>query len=88
MQILFYRSVVPSLATKQKHKTVTIKVTLAEKKGGRVLNYSRPTYIVVEECSANVIHIQSLCRQEFEDETLSLVSGNGLKIEDCEATRG
>ena len=43
---------------------------------------------MITEDSADVISITKACKEEFDDETLVIVSSNGLSIEDSEATRG
>ena len=43
---------------------------------------------MITEDSANVHSITKACKDEFKDETLVIVSTNGLSIEDSEAARG
>ncbi len=43
---------------------------------------------MITEDSADVSSITKACKEEFDDETLVIVSSNGLSIEDSEATRG
>ena len=59
------------------------KLLLAEKKASKVINPTRQTHE-----TATVEYIKSYCKQEFHDHSLVLVSGNGLQIEDSDATRG
>jgi hypothetical protein len=77
-------SVVPG----KKKGSYTLKVTLAEKKGSKVINPTRQTYIMITDKTADVEYIKSYCKQEFHDDSLVLVSGNGLRIEDSDAARG
>ena len=43
---------------------------------------------MITEDSANVDSITKACKEQFKDETLVIVSTNGLSIEDSKATRG
>ncbi len=65
-----------------------MKVTLAELERNKIVNQSRQKYIMITEDSADVSSITKACKEEFDDETLVIVSSNGLSIEDSEATRG
>jgi DNA-binding transcriptional regulator YhcF (GntR family) len=65
-----------------------LKVTLAELERNKIVNQSRQKYIMITEDSADVSSITKACKEEFDDETLVIVSSNGLSIEDSEATRG
>jgi DNA-binding transcriptional regulator YhcF (GntR family) len=65
-----------------------LKVTLAELERNKIVNQSRQKYIMITEDSADVSSITKACEEEFDDETLVIVSSNGLSIEDSEATRG
>ena len=74
----------------QKKKAVgfLLKVPLANlTKSGKVGDVTRQAYFTVDESTANVQSLEALCRQEFDDATIRLVSGNGLLIEDNEVTR-
>ncbi|CAB3990421.1 hypothetical protein AC249_AIPGENE15203 [Paramuricea clavata] len=79
-----------SLPPSKKQKVVkySLKVTLAELERNKIVNQSRQKYIMIAEDSADVGSITKACRKEFDDETLVIVSSNGLSIEDSEATRG
>ena len=65
-----------------------MKVTLAQLEKNKIVNQSRQKYVMITEDSANVDLITKACKEEFKDETLVIVSTNGLSIEDSEATRG
>ncbi len=65
-----------------------MKVTLAELERNKIVNQSWQKYIMITEDSADVSSITKACKEEFDDETLVIVSSNGLSIEDSEATRG
>ena len=65
-----------------------MKVTLAELERNKIVNQSRQKYIMITEDSADVSSITKACEEEFDDETLVIVSSNGLSIEDSEAIRG
>ena len=80
-----FRSVVP---TKKKSASFCLKVTLAKKTGNKITDHCRQTYITINDVSATVSYITSQCQEEFNNHSLILVSGNGLPIEDNEATRG
>ena len=79
------RSVVP---TKKKSASYCLKVTRAKKTGNKITDHCRQTYITINDVSATVSYITSQCQEEFNNHSLILVSGNGLPIEDNEATRG
>ena len=59
-----------------------------KKKASKVINPTRQTYVMLTHETATVEYIKSYCKQEFHDHSLVLVSGNGLQIEDSDATRG
>ena len=46
------------------------------------------TYINIGEDAANVHYVLSKARDSFNDPSLELVTGNGLKIMDNEGTKG
>lgn len=79
------RSVVP---TKKKCNSYCLKVTMAKKNGNKIQDPSRQTYITINDVTATVPHITAQCKEEFHNNSLILVSGNCLPIEDSEATRG
>jgi hypothetical protein len=64
-----------------------LKITLAKKNGNNITDPSRQTYITINDATANVPYIATQCQEEFGNHSLILVSGNGLPIEDNEATR-
>ena len=76
------------MPTKKKSAGYCLKVTLAKKIGSKIADHSRQTYITINDITANVPHLTSQCQEEFGNQSLILVSGNGLPIEDNEATRG
>ena len=66
-----------------------VKVTLAELVDGKKMsNPSRQTYVNISDTNANVEFITSQKREDFNNDSLILVSANGLEIEDTIATRG
>lgn len=83
--ISFCRSVVPS---KKKCNSYCLKVTLAKKNGNKVTNQTRQTYVTINDVTATVPYITAQCREEFQNNTLILVSSNCLPIEDSDATKG
>ena len=84
MLLFYFSSVVPG----KKKVSYMLKVTIAERNGSKIANPTRQTYISLSEETAYVDYIVNICKQEFNDESLILVSANCLPVEDSEATRG
>ena len=80
-----YRSAIPG---KKKMASYSLKVTRAEREGMKIINPTRQTYINVTDSTACVPFIVAQCREDFDDDSLELVTANGLAIEDSESTRG
>ena len=68
--------------------TYSLKVTLAERNGNKIVNATRQSYIVLNESTATVEYITAQMREDFGDSNLTLVTANGLPVEDTDATRG
>ena len=79
------RSAIPG---KKKMASYSLKVTRAEREGMKIINPTRQTYINVTDSNACVPFIVAQCREDFDDDSLELVTANGLAIEDSESTRG
>ena len=78
------RSAIPG---KKKKASYSLKVTKAEREEMKIINPSRQTYINVPDSLACVPFIVAQCRENFYDDSLELVTANGLAIEDSESTR-
>ena len=72
----------------KKMTSYSLKVTRAEREGMKITNPTRQTYINVTESTACVPFIVAQCRDDFDDDSLELVTANGLAVEDSESTRG
>ena len=79
------RSAIPG---KKKMTSYSLKVTRAERERIKIINPTRQTYINVTDSTACVPYIVTQCREDFDDDSLELVTTNGLAIEDSESTRG
>ena len=79
------RSAIPG---KKKMASYSLKVTRAEREGMKIINPTRQTYINVTDSTACVPFIVAQCREDFDDDSLELVTANGLAIDDSESTRG
>lgn len=80
-----FRSAIPG---KKKTPSYSLKVTRAEREGMKIINATRQTYINITDNTACIPFIVSQCREDFDDDSLELVTANGLAIEDSESTRG
>ena len=72
----------------KKTSTYSLKVTLAERNGNKIVNATRQSYIALNESTATVEYITAQMREDFGDSNLILVTANGLPVEDTDATRG
>ena len=51
-------------------------------------NITRETYFNIEPDTANVVDVTTKVRSALDNENLVLVNPSGVRIEDCEGTRG
>ncbi|XP_057292813.1 uncharacterized protein LOC130636029 [Hydractinia symbiolongicarpus] len=65
-----------------------LKVVLADIENKKIVNQKRISFITITEAEANVDAITEMAKTRFEDRTLVLVQGGGLRYEDSAATRG
>ena len=63
-------------------------VTFASLVGGEIQNPTCQVYVLITEKTANANDINSLCAEQLGLDTMSLVTANGLPIEDSDGTRG
>ena len=63
-------------------------VTFASLVGGKIHNPTCQVYVLITEETANANDVMSLCAEQLGLDTISLLTANGLPIEDSEGTRG
>ena len=69
-------------------KIIHAQMSLRNEKSNATFQEIGQTYINVNEENANVNFLTTKARESFHDETVDLVTNNGLKIIDNEGTRG
>ena len=76
------------LTSGKKASTYSLKVTLAERSGNKIVNATTQSYIALNESTATVEYITAQMREDFGDSNLILVTANALPVEDADVTRG
>ena len=63
-------------------------VTFASLVGGKIQNPTCQVYVLITEETAYANDIKSLCVEQLGLDTISLVTANGLPVEDSDGTGG